>query len=105
MIAPRFGEVAGAPAADGEDSRPSAAPVGRSPSPSSRTVPLPVPGRMADAARRLFPLAARGLGWTPDTFWAATPADLALALADPAAPGAGMTRADLDTLLERDCDG
>lgn len=56
--------------------------------------------RFGEQAERLFPLAARALGWTPDTFWAATPTDLALALADPAAPGAGLTRAELDRLLK-----
>ncbi len=33
----------------------------------------------ADAARRAAAVAAR-LGWRPDDFWAATPADLRLAL-------------------------
>lgn len=61
--------------------------------------------RFADAARQLFPLAARTLGWSPDTFWAATPADLALALADPAAVAGELTRADLDRLLENDRHG
>lgn len=54
--------------------------------------------------RHLFPLAARALGWTPDTFWAATPADLAMALADPVPPET-LTRADLDRLLETDNHG
>lgn len=31
----------------------------------------------AAAARRLAGLAGAGLGWPPDQFWAATPADLA----------------------------
>lgn len=56
--------------------------------------------RFADQAVRLVPLAARALGWTPDTFWSATPADLALALAEPGTAGAGLTRAELDRLLE-----
>ena len=34
----------------------------------------------AQSAARLAGLAARGLGWTPDTFWAATPQDLLNAL-------------------------
>lgn len=105
MAPPLNGEVAGAPAADGGDSRPGDVPSGPSPPPSSRTVFLPVPGRMADTVRRLLPLAARTLGWCPDTFWAATPADLALALADPAAPAGELTRADLDRLLETDRHG
>ena len=61
--------------------------------------------RFAGHAARLVPLAARALGWTPDTFWAATPADLALALAEPCAPGTGLTRADLDRMLENDDHG
>ncbi len=54
------------------------------------------------AALALLPLAARMLGWTPDTFWAATPADLATALADPTALPAPLSRADLDRMLEHD---
>ena len=100
MAPPRNGGVAGAPASDGGDSRPGAAPFGQSPPPSSRTAPLAVPGRMADTVRTFFPLAARALGWTPDTFWAATPADLALALAEPGTADAGLTRAELDRLLK-----
>lgn len=40
----------------------------------------------ADAARRRCALSARLLGWRPAEFWAATPAELAMALADPDAP-------------------
>ncbi|MFN4113764.1 MAG: phage tail assembly chaperone [Sphingomonadaceae bacterium] len=61
--------------------------------------------RFGAQAARLLPLAARVLGWTPDTFWAATPADLAMTLADPAAPSATLTRAELDHLLECDRHG
>ncbi len=57
--------------------------------------------RFGARALTLLPLAARALGWTPDTFWAATPADLAAALSDPAAPPAPLTRADLDRILEQ----
>lgn len=60
---------------------------------------------LAGQAVRLFPLATRALGWAPDTFWAATPADLAMALADPAAPPSGLTRAELDRMLETDDHG
>lgn len=35
----------------------------------------------ADAARRLAGFAGAALGWTPDIFWAATPAELAAILA------------------------
>lgn len=105
MIPPRHGEVAGARAPDGGNYRPGTVPSDQSPPPSLRTVPCPGPGRFADTARRLFALAARALGWSPDTFWAATPADLALALADPAAVAGELTRADFDRLLENDRHG
>ncbi len=62
--------------------------------------------RFSDNALRLLACAARALGWTPDTFWSATPADLVAALADPTAPDAqDMTRTDLDRLLEQDRHG
>ena len=61
--------------------------------------------RFGETALRLLPLAVRALGWTPDTFWSATPADLAAALADPTAADTGMTRGDLDRLLEQDRHG
>lgn len=35
------------------------------------------------SARRWNRLAARLLGWRPDDFWSATPAELVMALADP----------------------
>ena len=60
-------------------------------------------GTFADAAVRAARLAAR-LGWTPDIFWRATPADLhhALGLADsaPAFDGAALA-----TLMEALPDG
>lgn len=62
-------------------------------------------GQFGAQAARLFSVAARTLGWSPATFWAATPADLALALADPAIPPVGLTRADIDRLLENDDHG
>lgn len=54
-------------------------------------------------ARRLSGLAAQLLGWRPETFWQATPAELAAVLA-PLAPAAAdpMTRTDLTRLMERD---
>lgn len=59
--------------------------------------------RFAEAAAAAAGLAAR-LGWPPDIFWAATPADLRLAL------GLGQARpaADRDLLarlMEADGDG
>lgn len=58
----------------------------------------------AAAARRWNALAARLLGWRPDDFWQATPAELVMALADPdgnetAAP---PTRELISHLMERD---
>lgn len=62
---------------------------------------------LAAQTARLVPLAARALGWTPDTFWSSTPADLALALADPAGAsgGDGLTRRELDHLIESERHG
>ncbi|MBD3730713.1 MAG: phage tail assembly chaperone [Sphingomonadales bacterium] len=59
----------------------------------------------APAAARLAGLAARHLGWRPDEFWAATPAELALSLADPTTPSAPPSRQELARMMERDPDG
>ncbi|MFN3991009.1 MAG: phage tail assembly chaperone [Erythrobacter sp.] len=58
----------------------------------------------AAGARRRFPLAARLLGWRPDEFWRATPAELALALADPNGAEAMTppTRETIARMMERD---
>ena len=65
-----------------------------------------VNGGLAARIPRLAALSAQALGWPPDTFWRATPADLALALSDPHAPAdAPLSRADLETLLEQDRHG
>lgn len=40
----------------------------------------------ADATARWCNLSARLLGWRPGEFWQATPAELAMALADPIDP-------------------
>ncbi|MGN3974443.1 phage tail assembly chaperone [Tsuneonella sp. SYSU-LHT278] len=62
--------------------------------------------RFGGAAMYLCALAARALGWRPDEFWAATPAELAACLADPAAPAAApLGRCDLQRLMESDPDG
>ena len=55
-----------------------------------------------ECAAALWPLAARALGWTADTFWTATPAELAGAFAEPAAEAPGVTRADLERMMEQD---
>ena len=58
----------------------------------------------AATARRCNALAARLLGWRPDEFWRATPAELALALADPdeIAPPTPPSREAVIRMMERD---
>ena len=57
-----------------------------------------------DGAVRLSGLAARLLGWRPAEFWAATPAELAAALAPPdgSAEPAPLGRGELNRMMERD---
>lgn len=65
-------------------------------------------GSFGAAALRLSGQAALLAGWAPDTFWAATPAELAAILAAFAPPvGGAMDRCTLDLMLaqERDRDG
>jgi uncharacterized phage protein (TIGR02216 family) len=62
--------------------------------------------RFSESAARLAGLAGALLGWRPDEFWGATPAELGAvieALAGPDTPPA--TRADLARLMERFPDG
>lgn len=59
----------------------------------------------AGAAVQLAGLSARLLGWTPETFWNATPAELAACLGPAAAGSAPPSRADIAALIERDNDG
>jgi len=58
------------------------------------------------AANRLAGLTARLLGWRPDTFWSATPAELAAVLAPDADPAraaiAPLSCTDFDRLMEQD---
>jgi len=58
----------------------------------------------AATAKRSFPLAARLLGWRPEEFWRATPAELALALADPDAADrvTPPNRETIAKMMERD---
>lgn len=56
----------------------------------------------AGVTRIAWPVAARGLGWTPDQFWSATPAELLGALADPVPQGATLARDELTRLMEAD---
>lgn len=63
-------------------------------------------GPFAERARRLSGFAIRALGWTPDVFWRATPAELA-AIFD--APGgradAPLSRGELNAMMERERNG
>lgn len=58
----------------------------------------------APGALRLASLAARLLGWRPDEFWRATPAELAVILQPPDDAGEPLCRTDLDRLMEREND-
>ena len=68
------------------------------------------PARFGDHALRLSGAAIRLTGWTPDAFWAATPAELAAILApdasDPPDPAMTrpLTRAELADLMEPEHD-
>jgi len=57
-------------------------------------------GDFRDGVPPLAALAAQALGWPPEAFWHATPAELATALGPIAATGEGMTRADLEHLMK-----
>lgn len=60
----------------------------------------------ANGLERLNAMAAQYLKWPPDQFWAATPAELLFALADPDAnPADPISRDEIEQLLERECDG
>lgn len=64
--------------------------------------------RFSDSAGRLAGLAGALLGWRPEEFWRATPAELAAVLAAMAPgeeEGAGMSPAELSELMERFPDG
>ena len=61
--------------------------------------------RFADMALRCAGLAASALGWTPDTFWNATPAELLASLAPPAASDTPPTRDQIARMIERDDNG
>lgn len=66
----------------------------------------PGEGLFAPGARRLAGLATRAFGWPPDTFWHATPAELAAILApDELAAAPSLGRSELAQLMERDAHG
>ena len=54
-----------------------------------------------EAARRLAGAAAQVLGWTPDTFWNATPAELCDALSPSGDAGEPPSKAAIDALMAR----
>lgn len=60
----------------------------------------------AETARKLSGACARELGWPPDTFWNATPAEL-VAIADAGTPPGVPTlaRSELEMMMERERDG
>jgi len=58
-----------------------------------------------DGARRLSSVAARLLGWRPDEFWNATPAEFAAILApDASANARPLSRVEMNRLMEQDDD-
>lgn len=62
--------------------------------------------RFGPAAERLAGMSGVTLGWSPDRFWQATPAELATVLAALAPPeAAGIEPAELRKLMERFPDG
>lgn len=62
-------------------------------------------GPFAAVAARLAGAVPRLLGWTPDAFWNATPAELAAILRPPGDNTAPLTRDDLKRLMEEDNHG
>lgn len=59
--------------------------------------------RFATGAVQLAGIAARMLGWRPAEFWAATPAELAAAIAPPGpAPSAMLDRGQLTRMMEHE---
>lgn len=58
--------------------------------------------RFGEACLRRAGLAARALGWTPETFWNATPSELLAALAPPLATGNPPSREEIARMIERD---
>lgn len=63
-------------------------------------------GSFAASALSWSSISARVLGWCPDQFWRATPAELLTSLCDPGrAREAGPSRAFIIELMERDANG
>ncbi len=62
--------------------------------------------RFAEGAARLSGMTCRLLGWAPDLFWAATPAEIASILTpDGDTAPTPLNRTELNQLLERECHG
>lgn len=59
----------------------------------------------SEHARRLAGVAGRLLGWPPHWFWRATPHEFATIFETPDDPQVGMSRTELDHLLEQDNHG
>lgn len=59
----------------------------------------------SEHARRLAGVASRLLGWPPQWFWQATPREFAGIFENPADQPEGMSRAELDQLMEQDSNG
>ena len=58
-------------------------------------------GPFGDAAARLSGAASMLLGWPPDEFWSATPAELALALSQPGDAGEAPDPEAIEDLRRR----
>jgi hypothetical protein len=62
--------------------------------------------RFGEAAARLAGQAALLIGWSPATFWAATPEELAVIVVAAAPPSAGgIDKATITSMMERDAHG
>lgn len=61
--------------------------------------------RFAASALQLAAFAAAHLGWTPRSFWAATPSELAACLTPPLLANPPPSRAEIAALIERDAHG
>lgn len=57
--------------------------------------------RFGPVAVQLAGHAARLLGWRPDEFWRATPAELATSLTPPTGAAEPLSRSDLTRLMAR----
>lgn len=59
----------------------------------------------ADHARRLAGASCRLLGWPPHWFWRTTPDELTAIFAPADEPGTGISRAQLEQMMEHDSHG